>query len=92
MMKYIFYYLIIINIVTFISFGLDKLYAIKNMYRIRESTLISLCILGGTPLGYIGMKLFRHKTKKPFFKIGIPLIFIIQLILIVLLIKKIYIM
>ena len=62
MTKYIFYYLIIINIVTFISFGLDKLYAIKKMYRIRESTLISLCILGGTPLGYIGMKLFRHKT------------------------------
>ena len=88
MKDYIIYYLIIINVITFITFGLDKLFAIKNMYRVRESTLFSLCILGGTPLGYIGMKVFRHKTKKPFFKYGIPIIFIIQIILIILLIKK----
>ncbi len=85
MNEYIIYYLIIINVVTFITFGLDKLFAIKNMYRVRESTLLSLCILGGTPLGYIGMKVFRHKTKKPFFKYGIPIIFVIQIIIIILL-------
>ena len=85
MNEYIIYYLIIISVVTFITFGLDKLFAIKNMYRVRESTLLSLCILGGTPLGYIGMKVFRHKTKKPFFKYGIPIIFVIQIIIIILL-------
>ena len=77
-MKYLIMYLIIINIVTFIVFGLDKYYAIKNKYRVSESTLFLLCLIGGSFLGFVGMKVFRHKTKKLYFVIGIPLIMIIE--------------
>ncbi len=74
-------YLIIINIITFIAFGLDKYYAINNKYRISEKKLFSLCLLGGSFFGYIAMKVFRHKTKKLYFVIGVPLIAIIEVIL-----------
>jgi uncharacterized membrane protein YsdA (DUF1294 family) len=77
-MNYLITYFIIINIVTFITFGLDKYYAIKNKFRVSESTLFCLCIIGGSFLGYVGMKVFRHKTKKLFFRIGVPLIMIIE--------------
>ena len=74
-------YLIIINIITFIGFWLDKYYAINNKYRISEKKLFSLCLLGGSFFGYIAMKVFRHKTKKLYFVIGVPLIAIIEVIL-----------
>ena len=74
-------YLITINIITFIAFGLDKYYAINNKYRISEKTLFSLCLLGGSFFGYIAMKVFRHKTKKLYFVIGIPLIAIIEVLI-----------
>ena len=82
-MKYLIMYLIIINIVTFIVFGLDKYYAIKNKFRVSESTLFFLCLIGGSFLGFVGMKVFRHKTKKLYFVIGIPLIMIIEGIVLV---------
>ena len=82
-MKYLVIYLIVINIITFIIFGLDKYYAIKNKFRVSESTLFCLCIIGGSFLGYIGMKVFRHKTKKTYFRIGVPLIMILEAILII---------
>ena len=82
-MKYLIIYLIVINIITFIIFGLDKYYAIKGRFRISEATLFCLCIIGGSFLGYIGMKVFRHKTKKTYFRIGVPLIMILEAILII---------
>ena len=82
-MKYFIIYLVIINIITFIVFGLDKYYAIKNKFRVSEATLFCLCIIGGSFLGYIGMKVFRHKTKKTYFRIGVPLIMILEAILII---------
>lgn len=59
-----FYYLFIINIITFIFYGLDKLFAIKNISRISENTLLTLSIFGGAYLGLIGMYFFHHKTRK----------------------------
>ena len=82
-MKYLIIYLIIINIVTFIIFGLDKYYAIKNKFRVSEATLFCLCLVGGSFLGFIGMKVFRHKIKKSYFKIGVPLIMIIESIVLI---------
>ncbi len=58
------YYLIIINIITFIICGYDKMMAIKHRYRIPEDMLLFLSFIGGC-LGFIlGMFIFRHKTKK----------------------------
>ena len=63
-MKYLFYYLLIINIVSFLMYGMDKLFAIYKKNRIREVSLHILSLFGGC-LGSIGgMLLFRHKTRK----------------------------
>ena len=71
------YYLLIINIITFIIYGIDKYKSIKQKYRISENTLIFLAILGG-PLGaFFGMIIFHHKTQKKKFIITIPLILLI---------------
>ncbi len=78
-MKYFVIYLIIISLISFIIVGIDKRKAINGMYRIPESTIFLFAFLGGSVGVFIGMKKFHHKTKKLKFKIGIPLIIIIQL-------------
>ena len=71
------YYLITINIITFIIYGIDKYKSIKHKYRISENTLIILSILGG-PLGaFFGMIIFHHKTKKKKFTVLIPIILLL---------------
>jgi len=62
-------YLIIINIFSFILYGLDKYKAIHNMWRIPEIVLISISFIGGGIGSILGMIIFRHKTKKLSFKI-----------------------
>lgn len=81
-MKYFIFYLIIINIISFVLFGFDKLFAKNNKNRIRNSTLFSLSILGGSIGSLFGMYLFRHKTQTWYYVYGIPLILIVQIILI----------
>lgn len=53
-----------INLLTFALFGLDKALARRDARRIRESTLLWLALLGGTPGAYAARRLFRHKTRK----------------------------
>ena len=79
----ILYYFIIINIVAFIIYGFDKLFAIKHKWRISVNTLLGLGLLGGSIGGYLSMKLFHHKTNKKLFTIGIPLLMIIHLVIII---------
>ena len=79
MQETIIYYLIIINIVTFIVYGIDKLKAKKNLWRIREASLLMLAILGGSIGAWLGMKVWHHKTQHKKFRYGIPAIIIIQL-------------
>lgn len=76
-------YLTIINILSFILYGIDKLKAIKKKERISEKTLILIGILGGSIGSLIGMNLFRHKTKKLKFIISLPLILIIHIIVVI---------
>ena len=76
-------YLFILNFITFIVFGLDKLKAKKHKWRIKVSTLLGLCFLGGSLGGLIGMYTFRHKTKKMQFVIGFPAILIIEIVCII---------
>ena len=71
------YYLIIINIITFIIYGIDKYKSIKHKYRISENTLIILAILGGSLGAFFGMITFHHKTKKKKFIILVPLLILI---------------
>ncbi len=70
-------YLLIINIITFIIYGIDKYKSIKHKYRISEKTLIILAILGGSFGAFLGMITFHHKTQKKKFIILIPIILLI---------------
>ncbi len=76
-MKIFIYYLIIINIISLIVCLTDKIAAKNKGWRIPERTLFLLCFIGGVFGFYLGMQIFRHKTKHSNFVIGVPLIGII---------------
>ena len=80
-MVYLLYYLILINIIGLWSMGEDKRRAIKKHYRLSERTLFGIAWAGGSIGSLIGMYVFRHKTKHWTFKLGIPLIFIAQILI-----------
>lgn len=69
-------YIIVVNIFTIILMRIDKQKAVKNQFRIPERTFFLLSILGGAVGTYIGMKVYRHKTKHRKFTIGIPILII----------------
>ncbi|CDB05123.1 putative uncharacterized protein [Prevotella sp. CAG:520] len=76
------YYLLGINAVTFIVYGIDKYKAKKAKWRIPEATLLLLAVLGGSIGAWMGMKVWHHKTMHKKFKYGIPAILLIQIALI----------
>lgn len=76
--------LAVINLITFILYGIDKQRARKKQWRIRESVLIGMAVIGGSIGALAGMAFFRHKTLKPVFRLGIPLILLVQVILLIL--------
>ncbi len=53
-----------INFAAFAMFGIDKDRAERGAWRIKESTLLGLALIGGTPGAYAGHKVFSHKTRK----------------------------
>lgn len=65
----------------------DKRRAKRKKWRIPEATLLGISAMGGSIGAYIGMYSFRHKTKHLKFTLGIPIIFVIQLFLIMKYIK-----
>lgn len=75
-------YLVVINMVTFLIYGIDKWKAKKSKWRIRETVLLSLAVLGGSMGAWLGMKVWHHKTKHKKFKYGVPAIIIVQVALI----------
>lgn len=74
-------YLFLINIYGFLVINLDKRKAIKGKWRIKESRLFFTAIIGGSLGVYLGIHIFRHKTKHDLFKYGIPLLIVVQIIL-----------
>lgn len=76
-------YLLIINILAFVFYGIDKSRSIRAKWRIPETTLISFALFGGGVGCLLGMKFFRHKTLKPLFYIGIPAILICQILFVI---------
>ena len=75
------YYVLILNFVTMLVYGIDKFKAKKGKWRIPESTLLLLAVLGGSIGAWLGMRVWRHKTQHKKFKYGIPVIFILQVAL-----------
>ncbi len=77
--KNIIIYLIIINAIGFLAMGIDKRRAKMMEWRIPEKTLFLITLFGGGIGTIAGMYTFRHKTKKKYFIIGLPLILIIEI-------------
>lgn len=73
-------YLAVVNILTFIVFGVDKMNAKSNRQRVRIVTLLGLAFIGGSVGALIGMYGFHHKTKKAYFTVGVPLILLMQVV------------
>ena len=87
MTKMILLYLLIVNALGFLLMLVDKRKAQKNLWRIPESTLFLMAVIGGSIGSIAGMYKFRHKTKHWQFVIGMPAILILQLALVFLLLK-----
>ncbi|MBR3093754.1 MAG: DUF1294 domain-containing protein [Bacteroidaceae bacterium] len=81
--KILIIYLIAINVVTFIVYGIDKMKAKRSKWRIPEATLLGLAVIGGSVGAWLGMKVWHHKTLHKKFKYGIPLILIAQIALLI---------
>lgn len=82
------YYLIGVNLLTFIAYGIDKYKARHKQWRITEASLLLLAILGGSPAALLAMRLFHHKTLHKKFRYGVPAILLIQLTIVIFLIVK----
>ena len=72
------WYLIVINILAFILYGIDKKRARDHAWRISERMLIGIALIGGSVGAIAGMLLFHHKTRHWYFRYGLPLILILQ--------------
>lgn len=77
-------YLVVINVATFLTSGIDKWKAKKSLWRIREASLLGLAVLGGSIGAWLGMKVWQHKTMHKKFKYGIPLILAAQIAIVLL--------
>lgn len=78
-LKLLLIYITLVSVITFIVFGIDKLKAKKSWWRIPESTLMVLAVIGGSIGALFGMYVFHHKTLHKKFTIGIPMILILQI-------------
>lgn len=79
-MNLIFIYIILINLVAFIIYFIDKKKAINNSQRISENTLLLITLIGGTIGSLLSMFLFRHKIKKIPFILKYVLVILTQII------------
>ena len=75
----LYWYLLIINLLAFVCYGLDKLKAKRNARRISERALLLTALVGGSVGAWLGMLVWRHKTKHAMFKFGVPIILLLQI-------------
>jgi len=80
----LFLYLIAINVMAFLLYGIDKWKAKHKQWRVPEATLLGVALIGGSIGALLGMMVWRHKTKHKKFTIGLPLILAAQIALILL--------
>lgn len=76
-------YLISVNMVTFMAFGLDKILAAQHAQRIPEKILFASSLIGGIPAALLAMHIFRHKTQKGSFQVTLGAILVIQVLLLI---------
>lgn len=76
-------YLLVINLIGYAIMGVDKKRAVRGAWRIPEASLFTVAFLGGALGCTLGMNHFRHKTKHWYFKYGMPSIFAVQVLLVI---------
>ncbi|WP_027415478.1 DUF1294 domain-containing protein [Aneurinibacillus terranovensis] len=74
-------YFILVNLLLFTMMGFDKRKAVTGKYRIPERRLFMMAFIGGAIGGWMGMQLFRHKTKHMKFVVGFPMLIIFDLVI-----------
>ena len=77
------YYLLSVNLLTILAFGIDKWKAKHKRWRITEAALLLLAALGGSPAALLAMRVFHHKTLHKKFRYGVPAILLVQVTLVV---------
>ncbi len=88
LIKFVFFYLVLINVIGFTLMGVDKNRSVRHKWRIREKTFFVIALIGGSLGTYVGMKTWKHKTKHRYFVWGIPGILMIQFLLVYLVFTK----
>ena len=83
-------YILIVNVLAFVLYGIDKRRSQRKMYRIPENTLLWMARLGGGVGSWLGIKVFHHKTKHKRFMIIVPLWTVLWVAAIVYTIVKYY--
>lgn len=72
-------YLLAVNLAAFVIMDVDKRRAKRGTWRISEKALFLPALLGGALGGTLGMRTFRHKTRHWYFRLGFPLLLVLQL-------------
>lgn len=80
MQAFFLFWLAWVNAAALCACGWDKRQARRHARRVPERVLLWLCALGGSPAFLLGMAVFHHKTRKPKFLYGVPLLFAIQVL------------
>lgn len=79
-LKMMLIFMALMSVVGFLAMGLDKAKSKRSAWRIPEKTLFGIAFLGGGAGVWLGMEVFRHKTKHWYFKYGVPVITILELL------------
>lgn len=87
-MEFLIPYLMIVNALGLLLMLADKQKARKKRWRIPEATLMGVAAIGGSAGVFLGMYLFRHKTRHPKFTVGVPLLLMLHGILIFLFLRQ----
>lgn len=82
-MKQFLVYILVVNVITFMLFAIDKWKAKRNRWRIPEKMLLGFSFFGGAIGGLIGMRLCHHKTQKKRFSLGIPMMIVLHFLVII---------
>ena len=83
-------YLLLINIVTFVLYAIDKYKALTDKWRVREVTLLGFSFIGGAAGALLAMNICRHKIRNNLFSFGVPIMLFIQLVMIACLTSKLW--
>ena len=75
--------ILIVNVLTFLLYGIDKWKAKRSRWRIPESVLLGMAAVGGSVGAWLGMRVWRHKTQHKKFRYGVPAILVAQIVLLV---------